>query len=141
MTRYFVSTVSQPDTFRCMTTLGTYVTQMREQLGLAQVDLAKKAEMTKGEINAIEKGRVAFPDADKRRRLAKALGVTHVDIVVACGELAPDEVAQGSSADPFPGDSDKSAVFRLLATASADDAKELLRMTRYVLKTDQSDQG
>lgn len=139
MTQYFVSIVSQPDTVRCMTTLGAYVTQMRERLGLSQVELAERAGMNKGEINAIERGRVALPGADKRRRLAQALGVRHLDIIVAASELTPDEIPQQDAApEPFPHDPMKREIVEWLATLTAADAKSVWTFVDYVRKQTQN---
>jgi transcriptional regulator with XRE-family HTH domain len=130
MTQYFVSIVSQPDTVRCMTTLGAYVTQMRERLGLSQVELAERAGMNKGEINAIERGRVALPGADKRRRLAQALGVRHLDIIVAASELTSDEIPQEDAApEPFPHDATKRQIVQQLATL---DTSEAVNVSEYI---------
>jgi transcriptional regulator with XRE-family HTH domain len=75
-----------------MDTFADFVRARRETLGMTGVDLATQADLTKSEVSAIENGRIKLPGADKRRRLARALRMRHVDLLVAAGELAPDEV-------------------------------------------------
>ena len=43
-------------------------------------------------LSDIERDRIKLPNADVRRRLAKALGVSHLDLLIAAGELLPEEV-------------------------------------------------
>ena len=69
-----------------------FVETRMKDLGLSQVQLAAKAGLTKSEINALLKGRVQLPGADKRRRLAKALGVSHLDLLVEAGEITREEL-------------------------------------------------
>lgn len=59
---------------------------------MTQVELAEAAHMTKSHVSAIEKGRIGLPGPEVRRELAKALGVTHLDILIAAGEIRPDEL-------------------------------------------------
>lgn len=81
-------------------TLGNYVRQRREAMGKTLTALAADADLSKSELSALERGRINLPGADKRRRLAAALGVSHVDLLVAAGELNTDEV----TASPVPFD-------------------------------------
>lgn len=75
-------------------TLSQYITERREALGLNQTELAKRAGVERTLINRLESGTTKLPAADKRRAIAKGLGVSHIDILVAAGELAQDEVVQ-----------------------------------------------
>ncbi len=75
-----------------MRTLASYVIQRREALGLKQNELALRADLPANMVNRIEKGVTKLPSPDFRRRLAKGLGVSHLDILVAAGELEPEEV-------------------------------------------------
>lgn len=74
------------------TELAKWIVGMREMRGWKQSELADRAGITRQDMNAIEKGRIALPGADKRRKLASALGIRHVDFLVAIGELSPEEV-------------------------------------------------
>jgi transcriptional regulator with XRE-family HTH domain len=82
-----------------MDTFAEFVRTRREALGMSGVELAIEADLTKSEVSAIENGRIKLPGADKRRRLAEALRIRHVDLLVAAGELSPDEVP-GPSLSP-----------------------------------------
>jgi transcriptional regulator with XRE-family HTH domain len=75
-----------------MRTLAEFVIARREALGLKQNELAARADVPANMVNRIEKGVTKLPSPDYRRRLAKGLGVSHLDILVAAGELEPDEV-------------------------------------------------
>jgi transcriptional regulator with XRE-family HTH domain len=72
--------------------LARYIIERREQLGLTQAQIADRAGLARAEMNAIEKGRIKLPGAYKRRALASALGVRHIDLFIAAGEIEPDEV-------------------------------------------------
>jgi transcriptional regulator with XRE-family HTH domain len=73
--------------------LAAYVAQRRRVLGLTQQALADRAGVTRDVVAQIESGKSKLPVPENRRRLAEALGVRHVDLLVAAGELAPDEIA------------------------------------------------
>lgn len=51
---------------------GVWLKNQREELGLAQHELAARAGMTRGLISAYERGRIGVPTADRRRALAEA---------------------------------------------------------------------
>lgn len=72
--------------------IGDYIKEHRAELGLNQTELAAKAKMTRSHLAVLESGKVNLPNADLRRRIAQALGVSHLDVLVACGEIRPDEI-------------------------------------------------
>lgn len=74
-------------------------TQLGEMLGLSG-----KAGQTA--VSDIERGVTKWPDADRRRRLAVALGVTHLEIIVATGELRNDEIPAEGEPRPLVGKTD-----------------------------------
>jgi transcriptional regulator with XRE-family HTH domain len=71
---------------------GDFLIERRERLGMNQTMLADAAGISKSAINAMEHGRVRLPGPERRRAIAAALKVRHVDLLVAAGELDPDEV-------------------------------------------------
>jgi transcriptional regulator with XRE-family HTH domain len=84
---------SNSDTLVCMMhSLGDYIRARRERLGLNQAEFARRASVPRTTINRLEKGKTNLPEADVRRKLAVALGVRHVDILEAAGELSADEI-------------------------------------------------
>lgn len=77
----------------CMArTLGEFIKEKREEAGLNQSDLARSSGVLRETINRIENNKTMLPSADSRRRLAKALGVSHLELLIAAGEILPEEV-------------------------------------------------
>lgn len=72
--------------------LGDFIRQRRTDLGLTQQDLAARCGIAQGNLSDIERGRTTFPTAWVRRALAQELGVSHVDLILAAGELTVDEL-------------------------------------------------
>lgn len=88
-----MSTRMHTDTVLFMArTLGSYVTEKRESLGLNQTELSNRANVPRTTVNRIENGTTQLPSADIRRRLAAALGVSHLDLLVAAGEITEQEL-------------------------------------------------
>jgi hypothetical protein len=44
-------------------------------------------------VNRIEAGMTQIPEADVRRQLAKAPGVSHLELLIVAGEITEEEVA------------------------------------------------
>lgn len=87
-----LSTRAHRFTIECMNgTLGDYVVERREAMGISQTELARRANLERTTVNRIETGTTKFPSAAVRRALASALGVSHIELVVAAGELSPSE--------------------------------------------------
>lgn len=75
------------------TPLGTYIRDRRHALGFStQASFAEHAGINRAHLSQIEGGKIALPNPDLRRRIASALGVSHLDVLVAAGELGRDEV-------------------------------------------------
>lgn len=73
--------------------LGAYVVGIRSTRQMSQAELARRANMSASHLAQIERGNIALPSADVRRRLARALGVHHLDLLVAAGELEAEEIS------------------------------------------------
>jgi transcriptional regulator with XRE-family HTH domain len=78
--------------------LGAYIKRERAARGWTQRTLAERAgfldangEPDRSLIAQVESGRTKMPLPDARRKLAAALGVPHVALLVAAGELTDDE--------------------------------------------------
>lgn len=81
---------------------GDYIKEQRIALGYTtQASFAEYAGINSAHLNQIERGKIALPNAELRRKLAKALGVSHIEILVRAGELEVDEAA-GTQPDPSP---------------------------------------
>lgn len=72
--------------------LADYVRERRLALGMTQDDLAVAAGLTQPNISDVERQQTKLPGAQARRGLAKALGVSHVELLVKAGELADWEL-------------------------------------------------
>jgi transcriptional regulator with XRE-family HTH domain len=73
-------------------TLGHYIKERREVLGLTQTELAERADVPRTTVNRVETGTTKLPSPDIRRRLARALSVPHLDLLIAAGELSGDDI-------------------------------------------------
>jgi transcriptional regulator with XRE-family HTH domain len=74
--------------------LGSYIKQRRAELGMSQADLTVASGVSKSHLSQIELGKIALPNADLRRRLAAALKVSHLDLLIAAGEISADELTE-----------------------------------------------
>lgn len=75
----------------------------RLALGLTQRQLAELAEISQASVSDIERGQVQLPTAAVRRRLAAALRLRHIDLLIASGEITKEEVPE-AGAPPTVGD-------------------------------------
>jgi len=74
-----------------MDTFGQFVKRHRLRRGLTLEALGELTGMDKSHLSQIER-KSTFPQAERRRQLARALGVTHLDLLIAAGELTEGEV-------------------------------------------------
>src|SRR4051794_32112214 len=110
--------------------LGNYIVAAREQRGWNQTEFAERANIKRAHLAQIERGKIALPSGDLRRRLASALDVRHVDILVAAGELTADEIPrEGAAPEPFPHDATKRQIVQQIATL---DASEAVNVSEYI---------
>jgi transcriptional regulator with XRE-family HTH domain len=77
--------------------IAAFVREKRTALGWTQTVLAEKTGISRARVSQIEGGAVTLPGADHRRRLAQALGVSHLDLLVAAGEITEDEIGQAGA--------------------------------------------
>lgn len=129
-----LSTPNGPRTLAGMSTLGEYIRDRRAQLGMSQTELADRAGLARAHLSEIERGRIAFPNAGIRRDLARALGTTHVVVLIAAGELSPDEVDMPSNpALTFPADDPRADLITLASRLSETDARSLVALATHLL--------
>lgn len=75
--------------------LGPYVRARRLQLKMTQLDLAAAIGASdRTYITQIERGRIKLPEPKFRQRLAAALGVREIDLLVAAGAVSGREVGE-----------------------------------------------
>lgn len=94
-----LSSVMFPPTLLSMSeTLGQYIRSRREAMGITLTAAAERMGIHKGTVSMIELDKIGLPNPDHRRKIAKLLGVSHLDLLVAAGEISADEVtAAGAS--------------------------------------------
>lgn len=62
-----------------------------------QSAFARAAGFTPQTVNTWLKGKVTLPQIDARRRLAKELGISHLELLVIVGELDASEVQEAGA--------------------------------------------
>lgn len=72
--------------------IGAFVRARREELGLSVTELGERTGLGTQAISAIETDQRRVPRVERRRVLAEALRVRHVDLLIAAGELDVDEL-------------------------------------------------
>lgn len=113
-----------------MAGLAELVLNRRRELGMTQEQLAARLGVRPAHLSQIETGAVKLPAADLRRALAATLGVRHVDILVAGGELLPEEV-------PLAGlPAATSAWDHLVTPLSPESRRALVEMARTMAELD-----
>lgn len=60
--------------------------------GGSQAEFSRATGFTKQAVSSWLKGKAAVPQIDARRRLARELGISHVDVLIAVGEIDRNEV-------------------------------------------------
>ncbi len=107
--------------------VGRVVRQRRLALGMSQKELADLAGVGPTGLSKLEVGDVALPNADIRRRLARALGIAHVELLIAAGEVTPQEV--WGYDEPPPPDPVRDGLHTLVDRADlSGERAELLRL-------------
>jgi transcriptional regulator with XRE-family HTH domain len=111
-------------------TLAGFILRQRERLGMSQTELATALGLTRSHLSQIEKGKIALPNADIRRRLALALGVSHQAILVAAGELSEEEAGAALAyRPPFAEGDIRRRIVARLPDLRDDDAEAVLIIT------------
>ena len=72
--------------------VGAFVRARREELGMSVTELGERTGLGTQAISAIETDHRRVPRVERRRLLADALRVRHVDLLIAAGELRDDEL-------------------------------------------------
>ncbi len=111
------------------TPLGSYIRTYRERSGESVTSLATRVGIGKSHLSQIEKGKITLPGADARRRLAKILGISHLDLLVLAGEVTDDEIAgTGSEGIVFDKNDPRIEVANLLRLLRDDDVPAVCLM-------------
>lgn len=95
-----VSTGVYCNTLDCMEEdFSDYIVRSREAIGLSQAQLADRAGVSRQIVNRLENGVTKLPTPVVRRALAQTLGVSHLELLVAAGELTADEAGVMTAED------------------------------------------
>ena len=106
--------------------VGTLVRSRWVTLGLSSTRLAEMAGTSSPSLSQIEAGKTRLPGVDLRRRLADALGLTNLDLLVAAGEVSRAELGREHAGDPLP--EDARVVARLVATLPSEDRRAVVAL-------------
>lgn len=82
--------------------LGQFIRQRRTDLNMTQVELSALTGIGQGNISDLERGRISLPSVALRRKIADALNVAHVDLLVAAGEVSEEEIRQSGTTTSIP---------------------------------------
>ena len=110
--------------------LGQLVRERREELGLSQREVAALIGKTPSALSAIEHGRVLIPSRETRDQIGAVLRLTNVEMLVAAGEVTPEEVAGGTPWDlaSLRQDDPRARLSRLALLLSPAEAETLLNV-------------
>ncbi len=117
------------------TSLGRYVREWRERRNMTQSDLAEPVGIGRSHLSQIESGKIKFPNAGIRRRLAAAMGISHVELLIAADELTRDEL--GTAAPEFPPGSAQERIVELVRQLPDDLAARLVTDAETLIEVDQ----
>lgn len=106
--------------------LAGYVQRRRADLGLTQAELAARCGLERDYIAQVESRKSKLPIPDNRRKLAKGLGVSHMDLLVAAGELTEAERGGVVHRDP------ESPVEQIVAMVRSLNDDQLLNLRRFL---------
>lgn len=107
--------------------LGAFLRRRRAELGLTQEGVSDAAGIGRSHLSQIESGKIGLPNAGIRRKLAAALELRHVDLLIAAGELDEAEVREGRQAPA-------SELDRLTADIDDDGRAALLTVARMMVR-------
>lgn len=101
--------MSEADTAQ---SLGRFIREQRERWGWSQVELAERVTelgypMLGAYVSQIETGKTKWPGPRMRRTIAQALGVSHLDMLIAAGEIDPGELSGTAELPPLQDDQER----------------------------------
>jgi transcriptional regulator with XRE-family HTH domain len=91
-TQHLSSVVLQRTMTSMNKTLGQLIREWRERSGMSLAQAAALVGIGRGHLSQFETGKIGLPQTDVRRRLAQCLGISHIELLIAAGELSEDEV-------------------------------------------------
>jgi transcriptional regulator with XRE-family HTH domain len=119
-------------------TFGAFLKRKRAALRMTQREMAEHLDVTQAYVSQLESGKVTLPGADLRRRIARGLGVSHIDVLVAAGEITREE-AGPSAPPPFPEGDERAVIVEMLRKMPDDDVHLAAMLVRSVATHAQED--
>lgn len=125
-----VSITNYPAIFLGMNTegVGAYIRRRRGERGLSQKEMADRAGTSSAYLSQIEGGKVGLPGVEIRRGIARVLGESQVEQLIAAGEIDRSEVP-GPDVPPSPTDALPPPIRDLLASMDWSDLETVASMT------------
>lgn len=114
--------------------LAAFVAVRRCELGITQEQLADRSGLRRDAIAGIESGKSKKPLPDTRRKLAAGLGVSHEAILIAAGELLPEEASRPLEPPRYAPGSGYAAVLCVLDRMADDEARLLAEAGLLLLR-------
>lgn len=108
---------------------------IHEEFGGSRKDFALAVDEEPTTVSRWITGKVSLPKAEARRKIAKVLGVRHVDILVMAGELSP---AEASSVAPA---CERSEADRIMERLDPESREVALLVLRRFLKTTEAERA
>lgn len=72
--------------------MGAFVVKRRNDIGMSPKQFAAAIGKGSAYVSQLEGGKISLPGGEMRRRIAQALGVSHLDILKAAGEITDEEL-------------------------------------------------
>lgn len=144
MTVNYLSSIALRDTLGSVSryhgSLKEYVLARRGILGITPTELARRSGLSKADISNYEHGKTDLPSPEKRRALVAALNGFHAELLVACGQITPEEIIEGANAydpqrakavSPFGTDTPAARITDLMKSMTDADLIFLLSVAEY----------
>src|SRR5690348_15797679 len=91
--------------FMAQDVLADLILQRVKELGISQRAYADRMGLSPSHMNGLVHGKIQLPRPELRRRLARDLGLSHLDLLVMAGEINADEIPrEGAIRERFPSD-------------------------------------
>lgn len=78
--------------------IGVYLKEKREELGISKYRLAKDSQLSHTYISQLESGLKSNPSPEILDKLAQALGINNIDLLIKAGVISQDDFKKGKEA-------------------------------------------
>lgn len=116
------------------TDLAAFVAARRAELGMTQQELADASGLKRDVIAGIETRKSKLPEPETRRKLAVGLRVTHERLLIAAGQLLPEEASRQTEQRRYSPESAYDAVLAVLDRMTEEEAQALAEAGAILLR-------